>query len=185
MRSFVLPAALGGETLGFKASGSVSSELNERSQQHRASLLRRLRITLFSQYAIIHALFIAACLVGLALNIARTFSPTIIPNLWDTAALTSTADRVVFFVTRLGWPPLFWLQFMASALTPLVYIMWPPSQPDREELLHRDEKTGVAYPKAGSMMSKRTAVGWWRSVRPALSIVYTFALFVANEVVVR
>ena len=183
MRSFVLPKALGGETAGFKASGSISSDLQERRAGSRAPLLRRLRVTLFSHYAIIHAIFILACLIGFALNLARAFSPTDIPNLWDTATLTTMHSRLVFFVTRLGWPPLFWMQFIASALTPILYAVWPPTQPDREQLLDRDETTGVAYPKVEARNSKRTPAGAWRYGRATIAILYTFALFVANEAI--
>jgi hypothetical protein len=183
MRSFVLPKALGGETTAFKASGSISNDIQERNAASRAPLFRRLRVTLFSHHAIVHVIFILACVTGIALNFARAFSPTNIPNLWDTAALTTQHDRLVFFVTRLGWPPIFWMQFIASALTPITYTIWPPTQPDREELLDRDEKTGVAYPKIENRMPKRTAGGSWRYVRGALAMMYTFALFVANEVI--
>ena len=183
MRSFILPKALGGEVTGFKASGSISSDLEERRAGSRAPLLRRLRVTLFSQYAVIHAIFILACLIGFALNLARAFSPADIPNLWDTATLTTMHDRLVFFVTRLGWPPLFWMQFIASALTPILYTVWPPTQPDREELLDRDEKTGVAYPKIEARNSRRTPTGAWRYGRATIAMLYTFALFVANEVI--
>jgi hypothetical protein len=182
MRSFVLPTALGGEKTGFKASGSISNDLNERSQQTRAPLHRRLRVSLFSHLTIIHLLFILACLTGLALNLARTFSPTSIPNLWSKAAITSPAERLEFFITRLGWPPLFWLQFVASAATPIAYAIWPPAMPDREELLERDEKTGVAYPKAEATGAKRTRSGWWRYIRGVVAMGWTFAVFVGNEV---
>jgi hypothetical protein len=184
LRSFVLPTALGGEKSGFKASGSISSALNERSTQHRASLLRRLRVTLFSHLAIIHLLFILACLTGLALNLARTFSPpnSSIPNFWSSASITTPAQRLEFFITRLGWPPLFWLQFVASAATPIVYAIWPPSQPDRGELLERDEKTGVSYPKVEARGARRNRWGWWRYGRGALAMGWTFAVFVGNEV---
>jgi hypothetical protein len=182
MRSFVLPEALGGGPTGFTASGSISNDLQERRAGSRAPLLRRLRVTLFSHYAIVHAMFVLACLIGFALNLARAFSPVDIPNLWDTAILSTTQDRLVFFVTRLGWPPLVWMQFIASALTPIIYAVWPPSQQDREELLDRDEKTGVAYPKIEARNSKRTPVGAWRYGRATVAMLYTFALFVANEV---
>jgi hypothetical protein len=184
MRSFVLPTALGGEKTGFKASGSISSALHERSQQSRAPLPRRLRVTLFSHLAIIHLLFILACLTGLALNLARTFSSpaTSIPNLWSSAQITNPAQRLEFFITRLGWPPLFWLQFVASAATPIVYAIWPPTVPEREELLERDEKTGVAYPKVEARGTTRTRWGWLRYVRGAVAMGWTFAVFVGNEV---
>jgi len=183
MRSFVLPQALGGETTGFKASGSISCDLQERCAGSRAPLLRRLRVTLLSHYAIVHTIFVLACLIGFALNLARAFSPADIPNMWDTATLTTTNDRLVFFITRLGWPPLVWMQFIASALTPILYAVWPPTQPDREELLDRDEKTGVAYPKIEARNSKRTCTGTWRYGRATIAMLYTFALFVGNEVI--
>jgi hypothetical protein len=181
MRSFVLPEALGGGQTGFTASGSISDDLQERRAASRAPLLQRLRVTLFSHYAIVHAIFLLACLIGFALNLARASSPADIPNLWDTAILTTTQDRLVFFVTRLGWPPLVWMQFIASALTPILYAVWPPTQPDREELLDRDEKTGVAYPKIEARKSKRTPAGAWRYGRATVAMLYTFVLFVANE----
>lgn len=183
MRSFVLPEALGGGPTGFTASGSISGDLQERRAESRAPLLRRLQVTLFSHYAIVHAIFLLACLIGFALNLARAFSPSDIPNLWDTATLSTTHDRLVFFVTRLGWPPMVWMQFIASALTPIIYAIWPPSQPDREELLDRDEKTGVAYPKIEARISKRTPAGAWRYGRATVAMLYTFAIFVANEVI--
>jgi hypothetical protein len=77
---------------------------------------------------------------------------------------------------------LFWLQFVASAATPIVYAIWPPSQPDREELLERDEKTGVSYPKVEARGTRRNRWGWWRYGRGALAMAWTFAVFVGNEV---
>jgi hypothetical protein len=181
MRSFVLPEVLGGVKTGFKASGSISNDLQERSAVSRAPLLRRLRVALFSHHAIIHAIFVLACVTGFALNLVRAFGTANIPNLWDAATPKSMDDRLVFFVTRLGWPPLIWMQFIISALTPIIYAVWPPTQPDREEFLDRDEKTGVAYPKMEARMPKRTPAGAWRYARSALCMTYTFALFVVNE----
>jgi len=36
---------------------------------------------------------------------------------------------------------------LAGCWTLIKYAIWPPTVPDREELLDRDEKTGVARPK--------------------------------------
>jgi hypothetical protein len=183
MRSFVLPEILGGVKTGFKASGSISNDLQERCAASRAPLLRRLKVTLFAHHVIIHAIFVLACVTGVALNLVRAFGSTNIPNLWDVETPGTMDDRLVFFVTRLGWPPLIWMQFIVSALTPIIYAVWPPTQPDREELLDRDEKTGVAYPKMEARTPNRTPAGAWRYARGALGMAYTFALFVANETV--
>lgn len=183
MRSFILPKALGGAAVGFKASGSISSDLQERSATRRAPLLQRIKVTFFHHHAMIHVIFVSACISGVTLNFARTFSPTNIPNLWDTTPLVSATQKLTFLITRLGWPPLFWLQFIASALTPITYTLWPPTLPEREELLDRDEKSGLAYPKPEARMPKRSVSGGWRYARATFSVVYTMVLFVANEVV--
>jgi hypothetical protein len=104
MRSFILPVAFGGVTMGFKTSGSIFSDLQERDPRNRAPLLRRLRVTLFHHHAVVHVIFVSACVV---LNFARAFSLTNIPNLWDTFILSTALDKITFLVTRLGWPPLF------------------------------------------------------------------------------
>jgi hypothetical protein len=104
MRSFILPVAFGGVTMGFKTSGSNFSDLQERDPRNRAPLLRRLRVTLFHHHAVVHVIFVSACVV---LNFARAFSLTNIPNLWDTFILSTALDKITFLVTRLGWPPLF------------------------------------------------------------------------------
>ncbi|EMD01119.1 glycosyltransferase family 2 protein, partial [Baudoinia panamericana UAMH 10762] len=184
MRSFVLPKALGGAATSFKASGSISSNLHERDPENRAPLLRRLRVTLFSYHAAVHALFVLACITGVALNVARASSIAYIPNLWDTKILHTTVQRLTFLITRVGWPPLFWLQYVVSALTPITYAIWPPLQPDRESLLNRDEKTLVAYPKPSARMAQKTISGAWRYGRAVFAISYTLVLFVANEMVV-
>lgn len=182
LRSFILPASLGGSKTNFTPTGSIPTTLHERSRQNTAPLLRRLRVTLLSHYALIHLLFILATLTGLSLNLARTLSPAQIPNLWSSAPIETPSQRLEFFVTRLGWPPVFWLQFVVSAATPIVYAFWPPVVPEREALLERDEKTGVAYPKAESRGVRRSGAGWWRYVRGAVVMGWTLAVFVGNEV---
>lgn len=181
MRSFVLPKALGGIATGFKASGSITSDLRERSASCRAPLLRRIRVTFFSHNAIIHVLFVSACLIGVGLNLARAFAPGKIPNLWDAAELITTPQKLIFLMTRLGWPPIFWLQLVVSAFTPIAYTLWPPTVPEREALLDRDVKTGLAYPKLEARMQRKTIFGGWRYVRATISILYTVGLFIANE----
>lgn len=185
MRSFVLPRALGGKIVGFEASGSISSALHERDRRKRAGLLTRLQVTLFSHYAIVHLVFVVACLVGVGLNLARAFSTTYIPNLWDEANLETSLEKLTFLVTRLGWPPLLWVQFVTSASTPLTYAIWPPAEPERESLLDRCQETLIAYPTLRSRTYQRTVWGVWRYGRATFAMLYTLVLFTANEVIER
>jgi hypothetical protein len=52
--------------------------------------------------------------------------------------------------------------------------------PDREELLDRDPKTGIAYPKESSKRLQRTKLGSWRYWRGAFVIVYTWVLLIGS-----
>lgn len=184
LRSFALPISLGGAVAGFTSSGSFTSDLHERDLAARAPLYRRLYVTLFSHLAVIHLTFFLACSVGVALTLARALvydSSRSLPSAYAIGPLESSHARLIYLLTRIGWPPLFWLQTVVSALTPLLYILVPPTVPDREQLLDRHPKTGVAYPKAGARVIQRTAAGGYRYVRAFLAIVYTGLLIIGSS----
>lgn len=184
LRSFVLPTRLGGSKAGFTASGSVQSDLQERSPTHRAPLLRRMRVTLFSHMVWIHVLLILSCLGGVSLVCLRALGFEWIPSLFPLLPLSSTTDQMVYLVTRLAWPPVLWFQYVCSALVPVLYMVWPPTTPERETLLERDEKTQLAYPKVGARAVERDLGSAWKYVRCALAIGYTAALLVLGELLV-
>jgi len=81
-------------------------------------------------------------------------------NVWRAFALhePNTRDFYLYLLTRIFWIPLAWPLHIAAFLRPLQYTLFPPSVPDREELLVRDEK-GVAYPKASARSPKFTQLG--------------------------
>lgn len=177
--------------------------MDERSKEKRASLPRRLWIIIFHQLAWVHLLFVVAIVAGVVLTFLRCFLPDgmeTIRSAYIIGAATSTHDKLVYLITRLGWPPLFWLQATASAMTPFVsspsrdnyikifadqlcpqaYAICPPTVPDREELLDRDPKSGVAYPKESSKRIHRTKLGSWRYWRGGFVILYTLALLIGS-----
>ncbi|KAK5118772.1 hypothetical protein LTR85_007978 [Meristemomyces frigidus] len=183
IRSFILPKALGGGPVGFKASGSLSSPLNERNATARAPLHRRLYVMLVVYQAWIHLFFVLACLAGVGLAFARVYTHGRVGSVYINVLppMHTVRDQLVYLITRIGWPPLFWLQYVNSALTPLVYAVWPPTVPDREALLVRDPKTNVAYPTAEARRVKRTSAGWWRYFRATFTMAYGIVLIACSS----
>lgn len=180
-RSFVLPKSLGGTQIGFTATGSISSDLEERDPEKRAGLRKRLKVILFDHLAIIHLLYISACLGGIGLAITRVLTNGHPPGISFTPQMRNITDQLTYLITRIGWPPLFWLQHFCSALTPLLYAINPPTTPPRESLLDRNPETGVAYPKAHVRQPMRTRVGSWRYLRPFLAMCYTVILIGVSQ----
>lgn len=175
-RSFILPKRFGGRATGFTASGSITSSLQERSAANRAPFVRRAYVTLFHHRVIIHVMFVFTCLIGVGLCIARVVTKGAVRGAYD-VLIVSNLDQFVYVVTRIGWPPLLWLQNVISAMGPILYLINPPTTPDREDLLERDPKTGVAHPKAEYRVQlRKDAWSAWRYMRNCLAVVYTVLL---------
>lgn len=97
--------------------------MNERSKENRASLPRRLWIVIVHQLAWVHLLFIFAIVAGVVLTLLRCFLPDGLERIRSAYIIgnaTTTHDKLIYLVTRLGWPPLFWLQATVSSMTPFV-----------------------------------------------------------------
>ena len=126
VRSFILPEKLGGRKTGFTSTGSITSAMNERSKENRASLPRRLWIVIVHHLAWVHLLFILAIVAGVILTLLRCFLPDGLERIRSAYVIgnaITTHDKLIYLVTRLGWPPLFWLQSTVSAMTPFVRII--------------------------------------------------------------
>ncbi|KAJ9141746.1 Glycosyl transferase, family 2 [Pleurostoma richardsiae] len=167
IRSFILPRWLGGQAQAFKPTGSLGSALNERDPKTRKNMFRRLWGVLFNFMAVFHLAFVYVTLVGVVLSSYRCFYQ-------DT-----TAKGVLrCLVTHAFWPPLTFIFICSSMWTPISYAIDPPDMPDREELLVRDPKTGVAHPNAAS---KRIAFGGqaaWFEFEYTATTLYTVLIFV-------
>lgn len=123
VRSFILPEKLGGRKTGFTSTGSIASAMDERSKERRASLPRRLWIVIVHHLAWVHLLFILAIVAGVILTLLRCFLPDGLERIRSAYIIgnaTTTHDKLIYLITRLGWPPLFWLQATVSAMTPFV-----------------------------------------------------------------
>lgn len=167
VRSFVLPSWLGGQTQAFKPTGSLGSALNERDPKTRRNLFVRLRVILFNYMGLFHFAFVYVTLIAVVISSYRCF-----------AISSGLKDTVVCLITHAFWPPVTFLFIVTSLWTPVSYAIDPPSMPEREDLLTRDPKTGVAHP---TTKSKKIAFGGqaaWFELEYTLATAVTVLVFV-------
>ncbi|KAF2759334.1 nucleotide-diphospho-sugar transferase [Pseudovirgaria hyperparasitica] len=181
-RSFILPKRLGGRKAGFTATGSLRNDLRERDQHHRAPLHRRLWAIFIQQHLIIQLIFLLATVSGVALCFTRAFTGLARvshANPLQSLPTTST-DRLIYLIVRVGWPPLIWLQYVNSILSPVLYVFFPSTNHGWDHNLIRDEKTGVMYPTQEARKPRRNKWILWRYIRPTVSMTWTVALLVIS-----
>jgi cellulose synthase/poly-beta-1,6-N-acetylglucosamine synthase-like glycosyltransferase len=167
VRSFLLPTWLGGQTQAFKPTGSLGSALNERDPKKSKNMFVRLRVILFNYMASFHLAFVYVTLVAVVISSYRCFAQN-----------SSFRDIIMCLITHAFWPPLTFLFICTSLWTPVSYAIDPPSMPEREDLLTRDPKTGVAHP---TKKSKKIAFGGqaaWFEVEYTVATIATILVFV-------
>ena len=181
VRGMVLPTRFGGTKPGFTPSGSLSLEIKERGPRP-SGFFSRLRAILFQQMVWIHVCFILACILGVVLNIVRCFDPAAqISTAYSAAEVVlSGHDRWVFLLTRIGWPPVWWLGQVASCWIPVHYLIWPPNEVTADEALQLDEKRGVRYPKEEYSRPQRTNMGRPTDHVTAIVFVYSVVCFAGS-----
>ncbi|KAH8693557.1 putative glycosyl transferase [Talaromyces proteolyticus] len=167
VRAFILPRWLGGQAQAFKPTGSLSSALEERDPKRRKNMFVRLSTILFNYMALFHLAFVYVTLAAVILSSYRCF-------------FQESGFRNVFtcLMTHAFWPPLTFLFICTSLWIPISYAIDPPSMPDREDLLKRDPKTGVAHP---TNKSKRIAFGGqaaWFELEYTVATAWTVVVFV-------
>ena len=166
IRSFVLPKWLGGRQVAFSASGSIKSELNERNARFRAPLWRRLKVILWDCNAYLHILYVLFIIAAVTLSTYRAFDPE-----------KNVRDTLFYLLTHAFWPPVVWLICASSCLQPLIYAIWPPTMPDREEMMDRDPKTGIAHPKEEWKQQRWGVKNSWYEIQYTTLTVYTSFIF--------
>ncbi|CAI7669196.1 unnamed protein product [Penicillium bialowiezense] len=167
VRSFLLPTWLGGQTQAFKPTGSLGSTLNERDPKKSKNMFVRLRVILFNYMASFHLAFVYVTLIAVVISSYRCFAQN-----------SGFRDIILCLITHAFWPPLTFLFICSSLWTPVSYAIHPPSMPDREDLLTRDPKTGVAHP---TNKSKKIAFGGqaaWFEIQNTVATVATILVFI-------
>ncbi|KAJ5210410.1 hypothetical protein N7491_010217 [Penicillium cf. griseofulvum] len=167
VRAFLLPTWLGGQAQAFKPTGSLGSALNERDAKKSKNMFVRLRVILLNYMASFHLAFVYVTLVGVVISSYRCFAQN-----------NSFRDIILCLITHAFWPPLTFLFICTSLWTPVSYAIDPPRMPEREELLTRDPKTGVAHP---TKKSKKIAFGGqaaWFELEYTVATIATILVFV-------
>ena len=168
LRAFCLPKWLGGKAQAFKPSGSLKSNLNERDPKLRAPVHRRLRVILFNYLAWFHLSYVYFVIAAVILATYRGILERTIRK------------KLINILTHAGWPPMMWIIVISAMWIPITYACDPPITPDREDLLERDPKTGVAHP---NLSSKKTAFEGQTALfefEYSLTTAYTTLVFVAT-----
>jgi len=142
IRAFVLPTWLGGVTQAFKPTGSLKSDLQERDAKARAPMWRRMKVITINYLAGFHVSYVYFVLTAVALSTYRCFLKH------------TVRAKLECLLTHAFWPPLAWVIVISAFWIPITYACDPPTMPDRESLLVRDPKTGIAHP---TKASKKTA----------------------------
>jgi hypothetical protein len=180
VRGFLLPDWFGGTTPGFVPSGSLSAAIRER-RPNPSGLLGRFRSLFLHQMVWIHVCYISACILGFSLNLVRCFDPAAhIGTAYSADLELSGRSRWIFLLTRIGWPPVWWLGQLISCWIPVSYILWPPLQVTADEALQMDEKTGVRYPKEEYARPRRAKFGRLSDHVTLIVLLYTLVTFAGS-----
>lgn len=166
IRSFILPSWLGGKAMAFSSSGSIKSELNERDTATRAPLFRRLKVILWDCNVYLHLLYILFVIA------AVTYSTV--------TGILTTLDihkLLIYLLTHAFWPPMLWLLCITACCEPIRYAIWPPNMSEREELLDRDPKTGIARPKEHWKKQRYGKKTFWHEMQYSGVTIFTAVVF--------
>ncbi|KXJ86555.1 glycosyltransferase family 2 protein [Microdochium bolleyi] len=169
IRAFILPKWLGGASTAFKPTGSLGSAINERDAEQRKGMLHRLFAIMIQCQALFHLLFVYFVLAGVCITTYKCFIVEV-----------NLKDILTCMITHAWWPPLTWVFLASSIWTPIAYAINPPSVPDREELLNRDPKTGIAHPRNVTKKIAFGAQAAWFETEYTLTTLYTGLCFVAT-----
>ncbi|KAL8784923.1 MAG: hypothetical protein Q9213_003665 [Squamulea squamosa] len=135
----ILPSSL--RTSTFAVCGATTSAINERSARRRSPLLTRL-MSLPIPLHILYALFASSALV------LRLLSRNPVIQQVDPVSLLPLAGPLVKLT-----------QCIFKALVPVRYMLFPPTIPERDELVEEDEH-GVRRPKWNSLRIMNQGERW-------------------------
>ncbi|KAF2091600.1 glycosyltransferase family 2 protein [Saccharata proteae CBS 121410] len=169
VRSFLLPKWLGGKPMTFVTSGSIKDELNERDAHTRAPLHRRLKVIMWDCKAYLHLSFILFVLAAVILSTVRAFTTQ-----------HNAHDVLVYLLTHAFFPPMIWIVSLTAFSIPIKYAIWPPTMPDREELLDRNPKTGIAYPKPERKVQRWKKTTFWHETQYSFVTIFSTFCFIGT-----
>ena len=143
----MLPKVLGKASPRFTPTG-ISGTLGlaerearkKKKKKKRSGVYECLKIVIWDCGAWMHVLILLSCSVG-AIRALCTKEQSV--------ALDKTLGFQTDGLHQVVFPPFLfiWAALIKNAWTPLSYALWPPPVRHREDLLDRNESSGVAHPK--------------------------------------
>ncbi len=130
-----LPATLGGDRMGFTATNTIKSELNERSPVLRPRLGMRFQIMLRHHGLGFHVAMVAVAITVFSWSVSRSNSVS-----------ASKREMWESLLTNALWPEVGWEEYV-SFCTPILYTIWPPMMPPRRDLLTQHPVTKTFRPR--------------------------------------
>ncbi len=171
IRTFLLPKWLGGKVAVFTSSGSQKADLNERNPQLRAPVWRRLKVTIWDCQCYLHLIYIMFVLAAVGVSMYWNISDP---------ENNTVKKMLISLLTHAFWPPVIWLTCIMSCWVPINYALFPPSSPDRQDLLEREPDTGVAYPKESSKVTQNSWAAWAFEAQNSFMTLYITTIFVLS-----
>ncbi|KAH7024381.1 nucleotide-diphospho-sugar transferase [Microdochium trichocladiopsis] len=172
LRCYLLPKWLGGKEIAFLATGAVRGRLNERSASLRAGLWVRIKLMTVHCRIWFFVLFVLYCLGGAGTDWWRA---------WRVGQQTGDVrDSLRHLLVNSMLPPTWWLFLVTAYLMPVGYMLFPPTVPDRDEMMDFDPKTGVGQPKCKEIKQVWGVLPLIREILWGLTIIYCIVLFVGT-----
>lgn len=172
LRCYVLPKWLGGKEIAFLASGAIRDRVKERNEKLRAGLRTRLRLLGLNCRIYFHVIFVLFCFGAAGVD------------WWRAAKIHQHTGNIIPALRHLlvnsMLPPIWWLMLALSYMIPIVYLFFPSTVPDREDLMDFDPKTGVGYPKVKQIKQVWGVLPLAREIIWGLTSVYCLVLFIGT-----
>lgn len=172
LRCYILPHWLGGKPIAFVASGAVRDQLKERNATLRAGLWTRIKLMGIHCRVWFFPLFVMYCLGAAGLDWYRAW------KIGHDSGEIEQALRHLLVNSML--PPMWWLLLVISYMVPVVYVFFPPTVPERDDMMNFDQKTGAGQPKHKEIKQVWSTLPLVREVVWGLTVVYVSVLFIGT-----
>ncbi|KAJ9608106.1 hypothetical protein H2200_007094 [Cladophialophora chaetospira] len=140
----LLPKSLGGLRLGFVVSGLNGVAVKERDVLQRQPLWKRLRLVHQQEGVLWHlVLFLVASSLVIYRVAVQVKDATV------NGKVILTDNFWLQLVTSVGFPGLGLIENAPYYLTPIIYLIFPPTMPARRETMKQDPQTGLWIPREG------------------------------------
>ncbi|EXJ89015.1 hypothetical protein A1O3_02079 [Capronia epimyces CBS 606.96] len=156
-----LPRGIGGLRLGFDVTGvsDTHQPVKERDAVHRPRMLTRLWILHKREGILYHAVLV----VIMTFLIIRAIRYEVVKATVDGQVIL---DKVFWdrLLSGAGYPGLSLIELVPLFLTPVIYVMFPPTMPPRRERMLFNEDTGLWRAKTECKGIKWTKESFWLEI---------------------